>query len=105
MSHISNTSLTYIHFKFSIKNPTHFFNLFTEILICERELLYLFSDEHGITVFTDDICQRTGLVMDLNFIREIEENHEENLKKLKQPIFIKSNLFTMDKLRTSICAK
>lgn len=41
-----------------------------EILIYKREL-YLFSDEHSIAVFTDDICQRTVLVMDLNFIREI----------------------------------
>ena len=58
-------------FKFSIKNLIHFFNLFMEILIYERESLYLFSDEHGVAVFTDDICQRTVLVMNLNFIKEM----------------------------------
>ena len=42
-----------------------------EILVYERESLYLFSDEHGIAVFTDDICQRTVLLMNLNFIGEI----------------------------------
>lgn len=42
-----------------------------EILAYERESLYLFSDEHGIAVFTDDICQGTVLLMNLNFIGEI----------------------------------
>lgn len=42
-----------------------------EIFIHEKKSLYLFSDEHGTAVFTDDICQRTALVMALNFNRKI----------------------------------
>lgn len=30
---------------------------------------HLFSDEHGVAVFTDDICQRAVLVMDLFFFK------------------------------------
>lgn len=42
-----------------------------KLLIHGKESFYLFSDEHGVAVFTDDICQRAVLVMDLNFMREI----------------------------------
>lgn len=49
--------------------------------------LYLFSDEHGIAIFTDDICQRTVLVMDrsckaeFNFHLEDEETYGNKVNK------------------------
>lgn len=52
-----------------------------KILIYGRESLYLFSDEHGIAVFTDDICQRTVLVMDLNLLEKYFKKALGNLKK------------------------
>ena len=49
-----------------------------EILADEREPPYLFSDEHSTAVFTDDICQRAALLMNLEFIGEI---HGKNVRK------------------------
>lgn len=59
-----------------------------ETLVYERESLYLFSsDEHGIAVFTDDICQKDSSAHESKFYwRNIRKKHE---KKLKTTYFYK----------------